>query len=818
MKGLARIAAMAVVLCMVVVGLGSGDRRGAPDPLETPVTPGELLITGPEGRPRGACPLKHTDVSAQVSGFIARVTVEQEFTNPTQDNIEAVYTFPLPEDSAVDRMEMTVGSRTISGEIHRREEASRIYLAAKEAGHVAALLDQERPNIFTQSVVNIMPGEVVKISISYTQMLKYEAGLYEFVFPMVVGPRYMPGDATGHSGTGAADDTNRVPDASRITPPITPEGTRAGHDISLRLEVAAGIPIQGVKCDSHEVDVAFPDQTTAVVELKNRQTIPNKDFVLRYEVAGEMVQSGLITTAPTGSGGYFALIMQPPKTARPRFVTPKEMMFIIDTSGSQMGEPMKKSKETMLHCIENVNPGDTFNMVQFAGGLKKLFDRSQPFNQNNKEAALKFLQECEAGGGTNMLPAIEAALAPPYDPNRLRVVVFFTDGYIGNDSDILNCVQNNLGSARVFSFGIGNSVNRFLIEKMAEIGRGASEVVLLGSDGQKVAEKFYGRIRNPILTDVTVDWGNLPVQVDEVYPKLTPDLFSSQPLVLKGRYTAPASGQIVVRAKVNGEPWERTLDVTLPRRQSDNDSLASIWARAKVDDLMSGDWAGVQRGSPDPAVKDAIVELALDHSLVTQYTSFVAVEKMVVTTGGAAKTIAVPVEMPEGVSYDGAMYGPAAGSYGSYASLGALNWHAYPASRSRQAGLLLEARTTLFADKLDIDEAEPPAPATEEERARLRLGKLLADLVEKYKTPEDSKKLSIPGKLVVEDGKVEVMLWLKAGSGDALAELEKLGLARHEWIQKGKILVGWLPVDKLLDAAKLESVVSIAPPAYAAKK
>ncbi len=827
MRTALRLALTAITLCALAAGLGSTDLVAPIDPTTVPKTPGELVILGKDGKPAGACPLKHTDVDAQIAGFIARVNVVQEFHNPTNEKIEAVYTFPLPEDSAVDRMEMKVGERTIVGEIHRREEAREIYQAAKEAGHVASLLDQERPNIFTQSVANIMPGEQVKITISYTQLLKYEAGTYEFNFPMVVGPRFMPGAPTGQTGTGMAPDTDKVPDASKISPPITPRGTRAGHDISVKVEVQAGIRIYKAHCVTHLVDYEFPSDTSAVVTLKDQATIPNKDFVLKYDVAGDQLQSGLITTAPTGSGGFFALVMQPPEKVRRSIVRPKEMVFVIDTSGSQKGEPLAKSKETMLHCIRNVNPGDTFNMISFANSVKTLFDKPRAFNKANEAAALDYLKACEAGGGTHMLPAIEAALAGPYDPERVRIVVFFTDGYIGNDFQIIDAVQKNEGRARVFSFGIGNSVNRFLVEKMAEEGRGACEIVLLTSDSKQVAAKFYERIRNPLLTDITIDWNGLPVVADEVYPKRPPDLFSSQPLVLKGRFTGPASGEIIVRGKLGGQNWGRRIPAILPDTQADNDALVSVWARGKVEELTSKDWMGHQTGNPDPNLKEDIINVALDYNLMTQYTSFVAVERMTITEGGTSRTIAVPVEMPEGVSYDGVSAGDKLGTLYA-AGRGASGGYAYfavPRSPAPAKGAPVAAATRLGLKRADTREmlqedyahGEETAEQKNERLVSRKLDKTLRDLRELVKKSGESEVKSIPGKLSVKDGKVEVVLWLKPDSRDKLPDLEKLGLAGHTWLIKEKTLIGWIPISKLEEIALLEYVARLSVPSYAAQ-
>lgn len=823
---------LAILAAVALVGMGSSPlpSQGL-DPKTTPVTPGELVILGEEGKPAGACPLKHTDVDAQVSGFIARVNVVQQFHNPTDEKIEAVYTFPLPDDSAVDRMEMKVGERTIVGEIHRREEAREIYEAAKEAGHVASLLDQERPNIFTQSVANIEPGEEVKITISYTQLLKYEAGEYEFSFPMVVGPRYIPGGTVvGKTGAGRAPDTDETPDASKITPPVAPKGTRAGHDISLKVRINAGIPLYSVKSLLHEADYNFLDGNSAEVTLKDQATIPNKDFVLKYAVAGEMVHSGVITHAAGDGSGFFTLIVQPPKQPKPKFVTPKEMIFVLDTSGSQSGEPIKKSKQTLWHCIKNLNPGDTFNLIAFSSSPRMLYDRAQPFNSKNEAAALKYIEACEAKCGTEVIPALKKALPIAPDPKRLRIVVFFSDGYVGNDMAIVDYCQKNLGAARVFTFGIGNGVNRFILSKMAEVGRGACDFVLLNSDGKQVAQRFYERLRNPILTDINIDWNGLPVVVEDIYPKRTPDLFSAQPLIVKGRYSAPAEGHIVVRGKVAGQPWEKQVYVNFPDEQPDNDSLASIWARAKVEDLMDQDWMGAQMNTPKPEIKESIIEVALDYHLMTQYTSFVAVEKMVITQGGKPTTIAVPVEMPEGVSYEKTLGlalrdklkpGSGFGGYGGVARRGAaLSSAVTPAPTESLSAMRADTKAAEVAFDLDSsvavkgDEAKETPEMRRVRFVKQRLDKTLQELLEKYRKSGASGDYSIPGKLVVKDGKVEVMVWVKDGSKEKLAELEKLGLVDHAWARPGKILIGWIAISKLEDFAQAEFVARVSPPTY----
>jgi Ca-activated chloride channel homolog len=615
-------------------------------------TPGSLGAFGANGRARGLCPLKHTDVRASVAGFLARVTVTQEFENPFNEKIEAVYTFPLPQAAAVDDMTMRVGERTVKGQIMRREEAGEVYRAARDAGQVASLLDQERPNVFTQSVANVMPGERVTVVISYVETLKYEAGTYEFSFPMVVGERYVPGVPKGRRpprGSGRVRGTDRVPDASRVTPPRVGPGERAGHDISVEVSLDAGVQVEGLKSLSHEIDVERPSPSSARVRLRGGAAIPNKDFRLRYDVAGESVRDAVLTHRDS-RGGYFTLILQPPRRVTVEDVTPKELVFVLDTSGSMEGFPIEKAKEAMGHALDSLYPQDTFNLITFAGDTHVLFEEPVPATRENLRKAKQFLRSREGDGGTEMMDAIKAALEPSDARGHLRVVCFMTDGEVGNDFEIIAEVQKH-PNARVFSFGIGESVNRFLLDQMAEHGRGAVEYVTLNDDGSAAARRFHERVRSPLLTDIQIDWGGL--QVEDVYPRRIPDLFGSEPVILSGRYTAGGRGTVRLRGTMSGQAFEREISVELPESKAENDVLATLWARRRVGDLMSEDYEGVQSGETRADLREAITGLGLEYRLLTQFTSFVAVEETTVTDAGKPRRIDVPVETPEGVSSRG---------------------------------------------------------------------------------------------------------------------------------------------------------------------
>ncbi|HEY3283416.1 MAG TPA: VIT domain-containing protein [Armatimonadota bacterium] len=832
------------------------------------ISSGDLRFFAKDGTYGGSCPLKHTDVSAEVSGFVSRVTVTQEFTNPSREPIEAVYVFPLSDGAAVDRMTMTIGDRVIKGEIKRREEARQIYEQAKAEGKRASLLDQERPNIFTQSVANILPGDKVLITLSYTEALKFQDGSYEFSFPTVVGPRYIPGGtprptppikgrpipltggpASSAPGSGPAaslatvtppgnlrsrpvpetpSTTGVVTDADRITPPVTPPNTRAGHDLSIQVKLDAGVPLGEIRSLLHPIAITRIDSTTAQVKLKDQDVLPNKDFILRFGVAGGQVRSGVLAHTRAQGDGYFTLVFQPPPKPARDWVTPKEMVFVIDTSGSQMGWPIEKAKETMKLCVQQMNPDDTFQMLAFSNTVTPLFQSPQPNIARTRTEALDFLTNRLGNGGTEMLPAVLAALDIPPDPKRLRIVCFMTDGYVGNDFQIVDAVQKHLGGARLFSFGIGNSVNRFLLDKMAEEGRGAVEYVTLDTPGSEPAKRFAERIANPLLTDIKVDWSGL--EVNDLYPSRLPDLFSSGPVVLTGRYSRAGSGAVRVSGFLGGKPWSETLDVLLPGREAQHDALAPLWARARIDDLSSQDWMGQQTGGPRQDVKEQITQLALDYNLMSQYTSFVAVENLKVTDGGKTRLVPVPVEMPEGVSYEGIFgeeskqdasvrqrlsrratgfaYGGAGGGLSSYAAKAPVPGlrPATPLSSSLGVTAAPQATTQNYAlsesEALDSIEVRKDSPAKPLDKLDPGLRALLPG--------EKPASGSGPAPKVTK-GKVEVQIRLTDVSQKTVDALKALGVEVLATSKATKVVVARVPVAKLEAIAKLVQVRRISP-------
>lgn len=351
-------------------------------------------------------------------------------------------------------------------------------------------------------------------------------------------------------------------------------------------------------------------------------------------------------THSTGHSGFFTLILQPPERVTVEDVTPKELVFVLDTSGSMNGFPIEKAKETMKLALDNLYPSDTFNLITFAGDEHILFPEPVPATKENLEKAQKFLETREGSGGTEMMKAIKASLNPSDKQDHVRIVCFMTDGYVGNDMEIIGEVQKH-PNARVFAFGIGGSVNRFLLDGMAKYGRGEVEYVGLNDDGSAAAKRFHERVRNPLLTDISVDWNGMAVS--DVYPRSIPDLFSAKPVILSGRYSGNGKGVIRLKGKMSGRDFIREIPVDFSSTEQ-RDVLATLWARTRVDDLMGQDMTGAQQGTMKDDLKQQIVQLGLDYRLMTQFTSFVAVEEMIVTDGGQPRRIDVPVEVPEGVN------------------------------------------------------------------------------------------------------------------------------------------------------------------------
>jgi len=916
---------LVVGLFTILVPLTNSTAQAEPSVLQLP-DGGRLEAVDEQGTVLGPCPLKHTDVRIDVAGHFSRVTLTQTYTNSYPQKIEAVYTFPMSHRAAVDGMTMTVGDRVVVGEVKEREAARRIYEAARESGYVASLLEQERPNIFTQSIANIEPGATVEVRIVYIEMLESRDGVSSIAFPMVVGPRYIPGyrsplprnlppfftarrglvriapgtveiveltgaesivdgpreslpltagavaealegavaiespaaawweaarreqirrvmtfvarnldgsgergelyvDAAGvtcgqlngrwffcpppvpgREGTGVVSGTDQVPDAARITPMPTRPPMRAGHDVSLTVRIDTGGPgVVDVRSELHEVATTLEGRV-ATIALRNQKEILNRDFVLSWRTTATGISEGVFTCAdpraatwvggqptprppfeivlPEGRlmtpservladvsrqnqrdlsallprpGGFVTVVLNPPPRSEVFESRARELIFVLDTSGSMNGFPIDKAKEVMSKAIASMRPDDTFNMITFAGETKVLWPEPRPANEQNRAAAQAFLTDRRSGGGTEMMKAIEAALVQKggaggsLDPlslanqpadgrsvtvvvpfssieqqgdrfvlragpevalplrlsmelptilnpqgvnlrltgqwltekgqrlfavrevafagkesaGRMRICMFLTDGFVGNDQGIVQAVRDNAGTTRVFSFGIGNSVNRFLLEQLALAGRGECEFVTLAEQGDPAVERFTKRIQSPVLTDIAIrsdgiELLDLVAGTPSTAPGLLPDLYDVKPLVFHARYAGGGSGTITVTGRTAAGPFERTIPIALPAHGGDprgstsagNDALPALWARSMVERTLAPHGAAVEQGNVPEEVKRQVIALGETFSIMTPFTSFVAVEKARMTLGGRPTLVAVPIELPQGLRWD----------------------------------------------------------------------------------------------------------------------------------------------------------------------
>lgn len=610
-------------------------------------TPGGMTAQA-GGETLGAFPLKSTQVKCRVTGSLAATRVTQTFANPYKQAIEAIYTFPLPADAAINEFTMTTGKRRIIGIVRPRAEAEQAYKEARARGYTATLMTQERPNVFTQNVANIAVNEQVSVTFTFFQMLTYRDGQFEWAFPLTIGPRYTPPapetpDREPEVGMkGNATPNERVPDAPAVTPPTLPPGVRSGHDVQIEVELAPGLPIDLSRLQSaaHEIDSSMTSDGRLMVSLQPADRIANRDFVLRWAVMGKQPQAAVWTDR----AGYLCMQLQPQLDPADADVTPREITFLLDVSGSMSGAPSAASKHLIKRVLQRLRPDDKFNIVKFASGNESLFEAPVEADQLSLTRAFAFIDEARAGGGTNMMEAFKSALEMPKDKHYLGIYAFLTDGFISNENEIHALCAEHSNQSRSFAFGIGGSVNRHLCDGIAEQGKGKA-IYYVGRNtdaGVRAADEFFAAIDSPVLCDVHIDWGTLEVQeVSRVH-----DLFAGQPLTLTARCSGKGKHKITVNGRVGSRTMSQVIEIDLDAAQS-NPAIAALWARRKVDELSA-------RILTDPgyeALVQEITDLGVRHNLITKYTAFLAVDESRVNSDGQPLRVMVPCEMPEDVAF-----------------------------------------------------------------------------------------------------------------------------------------------------------------------
>jgi Ca-activated chloride channel family protein len=646
---------LAAVLFIALLSL-SGARAETGEPrLVKPgdATAGTLLFPSTQDGLYVAAPMLATDVAIEVSGPIARTRVTQRFENVSDGWIEGIYVFPLPDEAAVDTLKMQIGDRFIEGKIEEKRKAKEIYEAAKREGKKASLLEQERPNIFTNSVANIGPGETVVVQIEYQETVKYEDGKFSLRFPMVVAPRFNPpalmhnvsfeGEAGGNeSGWGAVDP---VPDHARIEPPVLHPDAGAINPVSLSVDLEAGFPIGEVTSSYHKVAVHRRDEAHATLALAEETTPADRDFELIWSPKPGAAPEVALFAEEIGGAPYYLLMITPPAAdgadAAP---APREVTFVIDISGSMAGESIVQARESLLMALRRLKPGDAFNVIAFNNQFFKLFANPQPVDSATVGRALGYVASLDANGGTMMLPALEAALTQQSpDESLLRQVVFITDGAIGNEQQLFESIARLRGDARIFTVGIGSAPNSFFMSRAAEIGQGAFTHIGAVAEVAERMGLLFAKLEEPAVTNIRAEW---PDGVAEIWPSPIPDLYKGETLVIAAKGTGEA-GVLKISAETGGAPWE--IDIPLHAAAQRN-GVSKLWARKKIAAL---ELDRVRPGAENDALEKQILDTALAHHLISRLTSLVAVDVTPSRPEGEALASAeMPVNLPKGWEFD----------------------------------------------------------------------------------------------------------------------------------------------------------------------
>ncbi|MFY9554992.1 MAG: VIT and VWA domain-containing protein [Blastocatellia bacterium] len=577
-------------------------------------------------------PLKDTRVQIDVSGVIADVEVLQTYRNEGSRPINARYVFPASTRAAVYAMRMRIGDQVIVAKIKEREKAKREFDAAKQAGHSASLLEQDRPNVFSMSLANVMPGDQIEIELRYTELLVPTDGIYEMVFPTVVGPRY------------SSQPESSAPQEDRwVKSPYLHQGDKPSSTLHISARISAGVPIQDLSCPSHMIVPQWQSSSIAGVVMENADPfLGNRDFILRYRLAGKQIASGLILYQGPDEN-FFLYMAQPPERVMNEDIPPREYIFVVDVSGSMEGFPLNTSKRLVRDLITQLRPSDLFNVVLFAGSSTVLSPKSLSADQQNLINAVRLIEEQRGGGGTELLPAIKQAMSLPREAQVSRSIVLVTDGYISGERGVFEYIRENLDQTNVFSFGIGSAVNRYLIEGVAKAGMGEPFIVTQEAEAPAIAAKFREYIQTPVLTDIQVR----PIGFDvyDVHVGHLPDLFAERPVVLFGKWRGPIGGAFELQGKTGRGDYLSRLEVSGVRPDDANRALRYLWARSRIADLS--DYGA---GHVDEDRIGDITSLGLKYNLLTQYTSFIAVREVVRNAQGPAQDVDQPLPLPLGVS------------------------------------------------------------------------------------------------------------------------------------------------------------------------
>jgi Ca-activated chloride channel homolog len=625
----------------------AGGAKAAPFVNPNDVRSGTLLFKAVEEGKYVPAPLVGTDVDVTVSGPTARTRLTQHFFNPSDGWVEGVYMFPMPENSGVDTLKMVIGGRVIVGEIQEKQKAKEIYEQAKAEGKKASLLEQQRPNVFTNSVANIGPRETIVIQIEYQETVKQSAGQFSLRVPLVVAPRYNPKpmvqtvDFGGNGFATAAPQTpgNEPIEATVLDPRVSPPT----NPVTLAVRLQAGFPLGEVKSHHHPVLVETVDDATRTLKIGG--AVPaDKDFELTWEAKkGSAPQAGLFREATAGKD-YLLAFVTPPAAPAGEAPAPRDIVFVIDNSGSMGGTSMEQAKASLIYALGRLQPTDRFNVVRFDDTMQELFPTPVPADRENTGKALAFVSRLEANGGTVMAPAMRAALRDDTnDRSRLRQVVFLTDGAISNETELFDIVTTELGRSRVFMVGIGSAPNSYLMTRASELGRGSFTHIGSTAQVEERMRVLFGKLERPTVTNLAVTFSE---KGSDITPKVLPDLYAGEPLTVAAK-VATASGTMTISGDIGNQPWTVTLPID---KAAEGKGVSKAWARAR---LADAEVAALLGKSSQAEADRRILELALEHTLLSRLTSLVAVDKTPSRPEGTPLARAdVPLNLPAGWDFD----------------------------------------------------------------------------------------------------------------------------------------------------------------------
>ena len=626
---------------------------------------GTLVQKGEEPGQYYELPRLDTKVDLAIDGLVVSATVDQMFVNNSSEPIEAIYVFPLPDKAAVYDMVMIVNDRLIQSHVKERKAAKKTYEKAKKAGKRASLTEQERPNIFTNSVANILPNDTLIIRLNYVDYLDYSAGVFTLRFPMVVGPRYTPGEfSISRKGSGRVHDTEEVLDASRITPPVM---KKTGNTISVNVSLNTGMSLDRVWSPTHAIEINNTGKGTRDISFDKGKEVPNRDFVLSYSLKNKDHPNTALFTSKMGDDNYFMLMTVPPAKGTKK-VMPKEVIYILDISGSMGGASILQAKKALYQAIYNLNEGfgnkgDYFNIIVFNNNFKSLFDKPVAATQNTKKEAISFIFNLNAEGSTEALPALLFGMNQAGTSEGVPTIFFITDGDVGNETALIRNIHYSLGNTRLFSIGIGAVPNSYLLRKVSKYGRGTYTFINSVSEVESKIETLLEKVDNPILTDLAFEYEGNP----DLYPNPIQDLYHDEPLILFGKVHQPSSREhATLKGNMSDGPVQFPLTLDWSHAAS-SPAIPTLWARSKISDLMDEYHLG------DKSKKDEILDLAVNHHILTKFTSFVAVEQQIVNPLSELLTVAVPTDLPHGWVYDAVFGSPKSAPTATYASNGRSN-------------------------------------------------------------------------------------------------------------------------------------------------